>query len=118
MVRWVYDVCSEKPFSTSRTDTLETATHQTNEFFSPPSGGCKVSSTVASMLPKEQINLSEATSSKIIFTIFAANVDVKLDDKLTGNLLRSTLKKPPSQLCYELIYVSATVVRCILNIGS
>ena len=70
------------------------------------------------MIPKDQTNLLEATSSKICLTIFAANVDVQLDDKLTGELLRSTLKKPPSRLCYELIYVSATVVQCVLNIGS
>ena len=118
VARWVHDVGSEKPSTTSRTDTLKTATHQTNEFFSILSGGSEVSSTPASMLHKEPINLMEATSSKISLTIFAANVEVQLDQKMTGELLRSTLKKPPSRLRYELIYVSTTVVHGVLNICS
>ena len=119
VVRWVYDVGSDKPFTTFMTDTLETVTHQTNEFFSPPpSGGSEVSSTPVSMLPKETINLMEATSSKIFLTIFAANVEVQLDQKMSKELLRSTLKKPPSRLRYELIYVSTTVVHCVLSFGS
>jgi hypothetical protein len=70
------------------------------------------------MVPEEPINLFEATSSNIVLTIFAANVEVRLDKKMTGELLRSTLKKPPSRLRYELIYVSTAVVQCVLNMGS
>ena len=69
------------------------------------------------MAPKEPINLSEATSSNIALAIFAANVEVRLDDKMTRELLRSTLKEPPSRLRYELIYVS-TVVQCVFNIDT
>jgi hypothetical protein len=68
--------------------------------------------------PKESINLLEANSSNVVLTIFAANVDVRLDKKMTAELLRSTKKKPPSRLRYELIYVSATVVKRILEVGS
>jgi hypothetical protein len=68
--------------------------------------------------PEESTNLLEANSSNVVLTIFAANVDVRVDKKMTGELLRSTLKKPPSRLRYELIYVSTTVVQCGLNIGS
>ena len=60
------------------------------------------------MVPKEPINFLEATSSNIVLTIFTANVEVRLDDKMKGELLRSTLKELPSQLRYELIYVSTT----------
>jgi len=70
------------------------------------------------MLPKKPINLFEATLSNIVLTMFAANVEVRLDNKMTRELLRSTLKKPPSRLRYELIYVSTTVIQCILNINS
>ena len=114
VVRWVYNAGSEKqkPSTTSRTDTLKTATHQTSEFFSPQF-------EPAPMVPKEPINLFEATSSNFALTIFAANVEVRLDDKMTGELLRSTLKKPPSRLRYELIYVSTVVQsRCVFNIGT
>ena len=72
----------------------------------------------APMLPDEPINLLKATSSDIVLTIFAANVEVQLDKKMTEELLRSTLKKPPNRLHYELIYVSTTVIQCVLNIGS
>jgi ribosomal protein L31E len=70
------------------------------------------------MVPKEPTNLFEATSSNIALIIFAASVEVRLDKKMTGEVLRSTLKKPPSRLRYELIYVSSTIVQYILNIGS
>ena len=69
-------------------------------------------------VPKEPINLFETTLSNIALTIFAANVEVQLNDKMKGELLRSTLKKAPSRLRYELIYVSSTVVQRVLNIGS
>ena len=120
MVRWIYSVGSEKPYTTfGRTETLKTATHPSQtSFFSPQSDVLEMSTTLASIVPNEQANLLEATSSKIFLAIFAANVDVQLDDKLTGELLRSTLKKPPSWLCYELIYVSTTVMRCDFKIGS
>jgi hypothetical protein len=114
----VYNVGSEKPSTTYRTDTLKTATHPTSGFFSPQFDPFEVSSTPSLMLPKELINLFEATSSGIFLTIFTANADVQLDEKMTGELLRSTLKKPPSRLRYELIYVSTTVAQCVLNIGS
>jgi hypothetical protein len=111
VVRWVYNVNSKTPNIRFRRDALKTAKHQTNGFFSPQSDPFEASSTPAQLLPKEPINLFEATSSNIVLTIFAANVEVRLDNKMTGKLLRSTLKKPPSRLGYELIYVSTTVVQ-------
>jgi hypothetical protein len=68
-------------------------------------------------VPEESINLLEARSSNIVLTIFAANVDVRLDKKMAVELLRATKKNPPSRLRYELIYVT-TVVQRILNMGS
>ena len=120
VVRWVYNVGSEKPSATSRTDTLETATHQTNGFFSPQSDELEASTpeVTPSMGPKESTNLLEAQSSNIVLTIFTANVDVRLDKKMTEELLRSTKKNPPSRLRCELIYVSRTVVKRSCEIGS
>ena len=43
--------------------------------------------------------------------MFAANVDVRVDKKMAGELLRATKKNPPSRLRYELVYVSLTVVK-------
>ena len=104
VVRWVYNVGSEQPSTSSRTGILKTATHQTGGFFSP-----RPRSELAPLAPKEPVNLYEATSSNIALAIYAANVEVRLDKKMSGELLRSTLKKPPSRMRYELIYVSIVV---------
>jgi hypothetical protein len=58
----------------------------------------------------------ETNSSNIVLTIFAANVDVRLDKKMTAELLRSTLKKPPSRLRYELLYVSSAIVKRVPHV--
>jgi hypothetical protein len=79
------------------------------ESFSTPQG--------APAVPGES-NLLEAKTSNIVLTMFAANVEVRLDEKMTVELLRATKKNPPSRLRYELIYVSFTVVECILKMGS
>jgi hypothetical protein len=119
VVRWAHIVGSENPSTTSRTDTLKTATHETSGFFSPQSDRFEAAYSMPEpMAPKEPINIFEVTSSDIFLTIFAANVEVRLDKKMTEELLRSTLKKPPSRLRYELIFVSTTVIQCVLIIGS
>ena len=115
VVRWVYTVGSEKPSAASRADTLKTVTNQASGFFSSLFAGLGASSTPrrtptpAPVVPKESINLLEANSSDVVLTIFAANVDVRLNKKMTAELQRSTKKNPPSRLRYELIYVSSTV---------
>jgi hypothetical protein len=115
VVRWVYSVGSEKPSATSRADALKTVSHQTSGFFSSLFAGFGGSSTPrraptpAPVVLKESINLMEAHSSSVVLTIFAANVDVRLNKKMTAELLRSTKKNPPSRLRYELIYVSSGV---------
>jgi Protein of unknown function (DUF3684) len=118
VVRLMYNVGSENFPTTHRTDIIETEMRQTSEVFSLQSDRFEASSTSASMVPKEPINLFEATLSSIVLTIFAADVEARLDEKMTGELLRSTLKKPPSRLRYELVYVSTTVVQYVLNICS
>jgi hypothetical protein len=116
VVRWVYTVGIEKSSAISKTDTLKTGSHHFLPFFddiespSTPQG--------AQAVPEESINPSEAKSSNIVLTIFAANVDVRLDEKMTVELQRATKKNSPSRLRYELIYVSFTVVECIIKMGS
>jgi hypothetical protein len=124
VVRWVYTVGPEKPSATDKADALKTVTDQASEFFSSLFAGFGASSTPRrTPMPvpvglKESTNLLEAKSSNVVLTIFAANVDVRVAKKMTAELLRSTLKKPPSRLRYELIYVSTAVVQCVLDIGS
>ena len=121
VVRWVYTVGSEKPSASSKADALKTVTNQASGFFSSLFAGFGASSTPrrtptpVPVAPKESTNLLEANSSNVDLTIFAANVDVRLDKKMTAELLRSTKKNPPSQLRYELIYVGSTVVKVSLK---
>jgi hypothetical protein len=116
VVELVYKAGSEKPFMTSKTDVLESSSHKASGFFSLPSDGFEASSTPqrtptqVPVMHKESIDLLEANSSNIVLTIFAANVDVRLNEIMTEELRDATRKKPPSELRYELIYVSFTVV--------
>ncbi|KAF9219210.1 hypothetical protein BS17DRAFT_798263 [Gyrodon lividus] len=51
--------------------------------------------------PKDPMELHNIN---VTLTIFTAEVDVKVDKKLSAELLRSTKKNPPSRLTYDLIY--------------
>ena len=123
VVQWVYSV-GPKKVSASMIDAPKIMRCQNNGFSSSPLDMFETSSIpcrtqmLVQAVPKEPINLFEKTLSNIALTIFAANVEVQLNDKMKGELLRSTLKKAPSRLRYELIYVSSTVVQRVLNIGS
>jgi hypothetical protein len=126
VVGLVYEVGSEKPSITSKTDILNSSSHKASGFFSPLSDGIEASATPQGtpiqvpVVRKESIHLLEAHSSNIVSTIFAANVDVRVDEKMAGEVLRATKKNPPSRLRYELIYVSftVTVVKHILKMVS
>jgi len=123
VVRWVYTVGSEKPSAAPKLDTLKTVSHQTSGFFSSLFTGFGASSTPRRSptplpVPKKSVNLLEAHSSSVVLTIFSANVDVRLNKKMTAELQRSTKKNPPSRLRYELIYVSANVVKRPIHISS
>ena len=125
MVRWVYTVGSEKPSAPSKADTLKTISHQTSGFFSSLFAGFGSSTprrtpTPALVVPEEsiKINLLEAHSSSVVLTIFAANVNVRLNKKMIAELQRSTKKNPPSRLRYELIYVSLYAVKRLSQISS
>jgi hypothetical protein len=54
---------------------------------------------------KNDEKLLEIIKTQIVLSIFAAEVDVRVDKKMASELLRSTKKNPPAKLKYELIYV-------------
>jgi len=125
VVRWVYTVGSEKPSAIPKVDTLKTVSHQASGFFSSLFAGFGSSTprrtpTPAPVVLKEsiKINLLEAHSSSVVLTIFVANVDVRLNKKMTAELQRSTKKNPPSRLRYELIYVSLYAAKRLTQISS
>ena len=45
----------------------------------------------------------------VTLIVFTAEVDVKVDKKLSTELLRSTKKNPPARLKYDLIYVGVLI---------
>ena len=121
VVELVYKVGSEKSSVTFKTDILESSSHKDSGFFSPPSDGFEASPTPRGMptqapvVQTKSIHLLGVNSLNIVLTIFTANVGVRLDEKVAGELLRATKKNPPSRLCYELIYVSFAAVKHILK---
>ena len=55
----------------------------------------------------------ETVKSRVDLTVFSAEVDVTVDEKLSGELHRCMKKKPPSQLKYSLIYVGCYTNRTL-----
>ncbi|KAH8981254.1 hypothetical protein EDB83DRAFT_1390074 [Lactarius deliciosus] len=107
VARSVYTVESEKRLA-HRTDTSKvlSSKKKTGGFLSLFSGGpSRRSATPAPAALKQPNNLLGALSSSVVLTIFTANVDVRLDKKMTAELLRATKKTPPSRLRYELTYM-------------
>lgn len=52
---------------------------------------------------------SESHEMNVTLTVFTADVDVRVDAKLSAELLRSTKKNPRSRLKYSLIYVGVSL---------
>lgn len=59
--------------------------------------------------PQPPRDPTELHEMNVVLTVFTADVDVKVDKKLSAELLRSTKKKPPAWLKYDLIYVSVSI---------
>ena len=59
------------------------------------------------MMPEivDDVEYLEVGQSSVVLTIFTAEVGVKLSEKISMELHRSTKKNPPRALKYELIYV-------------
>ncbi|TCD69784.1 hypothetical protein EIP91_006320 [Steccherinum ochraceum] len=52
----------------------------------------------------EQIKLLEVTETSVLLSVFAVDINVKLDEKIRQELLRATKKNPPGKMRLELIY--------------
>jgi Protein of unknown function (DUF3684). len=62
------------------------------------------------LLPVVEKGLLTMTTASIALTVFSAEVDAHLDEKLAQELRRAMMKSPPRKLRYELIYVSAKIL--------
>jgi hypothetical protein len=101
-MNWVYSVGTEKP-------------KRFIEQIKPKTGisrlglGSSTPQRPPSPLPPQpaanEAEYLKVGQSKVVLTIFTADVDVKLSQKLSAELHRATQKNLPRKLKYELIYV-------------
>jgi len=106
-MNWVYSTGTERP---KQVPVIEQIKHKAGFFSSLFGlGGNSTPQRAASPLPPQPV-INEAEylkvgQSSVVLTIFTAQVDVKLSQKVSVELHRSTKKNPPRALTYELIYV-------------
>jgi len=119
-MNWVYSTGTEKP---EQVPAIEQTKHKAGFFSSLFGlGGGSTPQRAASPLPPQPV-INEAEylkvgQSSVVLTIFTAEVEVKLSQKISVELHRSTKKNPPRALKYELIYVCRPlkpVTRCANN---
>ncbi|KAI9067076.1 hypothetical protein FKP32DRAFT_1644765 [Trametes sanguinea] len=58
--------------------------------------------------PVPQVDPLAVVTSNVVLSIYAADVSVRLDQKMIAELHRSTKKNPPTRMKYELIYTGKT----------
>ena len=106
-MNWVYSTGTEKPERVPMIEQIEPEAE-----FSPPLPGSYWSSTsrrTASQIPPQPVTNEakhlEVGSSSVVLTVYTAEIDVELSQRISAGLHRSTKKNPPRALTYELIYV-------------
>ena len=106
-MKWVYSAGTEKPKPVQVIEQIKPKTG----FFSSLFGfnGSTPQRVPSPLPPQPVINEAEylkVDQSSVVLRIFTAEVDIKLSQKISAELHRSTKKNPPRTLKYELIYVS------------
>ncbi|KAF5355265.1 hypothetical protein D9758_006047 [Tetrapyrgos nigripes] len=105
----VYSSGSEKLPPPSASKTLRPP-QSSGGFFSSLFSGFGVSTPQRSTTPvvpqpaAPPVDPLSVNETSVLLSIFTADVNVKLDKKISAELHRSTKKNPPSKLKYELIY--------------
>ena len=114
----VYSTGAEKP---KQVPVVEQIDHRTASSFSPFGlGGSNNSQHAVSPPPQpvaNKVNNLKAGRYSAVLTIFTAEVDVELSEKLSVELRRSTKKNPPRELKYEFIYVCHPLISVIMGIN-
>lgn len=117
-MKWVYSAGTEKPNPAPVNEQIKPKAG----FFSLFGFGGSTPQRTPSPLPPQPI-ISEAEylkvdQSSVVLRIFTAEVDVKLSQKISAELHRSTKKNPPRALKYELIYVRRLSILSIKAINT
>ena len=105
-MNWVYSTGTEKPKQVPVIEQIKPKMGFFSSLFSL--GGGNTPQRAISPLPQPAIDEAEylkVGKSSVVLTIFTAEVDVRLNQKISAELLRSTKKNPPRAIKYELIYV-------------
>lgn len=67
------------------------------------------------LIPQESIaELLASTESSVVLSVFSAQVDINLDQKMFTELERATKKRPPRATTYSLIYVRTFTIGVFL----
>ena len=83
---------------------------QKGDFFSPSQPSPQPENLSEALQPPVP---SESREMNVTLTVFTADVDVRVDAKLSAELFRSTKKNPRSQLKYSLIYVGVSLLHLL-----
>lgn len=105
-MNWVYSTEAEKPKQVIVTEQMDPTIGYSSRF--GLCGSTTPQQTASPLLPRPFINeveYLEINQSSLDLTIFMAEVDVELSEKMLVELRRSVKKNPPHALKYELIYV-------------
>jgi len=106
-MNWVYSTGTEKPKQVPAIEQIKPKTGFFSSLFGL--GGISTPQRAPSPLPPQpainEVEYLKVGQSSVVLTIFTAEVDVKLSQKISAELHRSTKKNPPRALKYELIYV-------------
>lgn len=107
VMNWVYSTGTEKPKQVTVIEQIKPKAGFFSSLFGL-GGGNTPRRAPSPLPPQPAINEAEYLKvgrSSVVLTIFTAEVDVKLSQKISTELHRSTKKNPPRALKYELIYV-------------
>ncbi|KAI0781217.1 hypothetical protein BD413DRAFT_667167 [Trametes elegans] len=110
VMQWVYMAGTEKP--QPKKGPLEPAAGGSgggffSSLFSSLTGSNAPTRAVTpapSPTPVPKVDPKTIVESNVVLSIFAADIMVKLDQKMIAELNRSTKKNPPTRMKYELIY--------------
>ena len=111
-MKWVYSAGTEKPKPIPVIEQIKPKAGFFSSLFG--FGGSTPQRAPSPLPPPPVINETEylkVDQSSVVLMIFTADVEVKLSQKISTELLRSTKKNPPRALKYELIYVSPPAPR-------
>jgi hypothetical protein len=105
VLRWVYNTGTDKkPIPSDKAAKPAPATSFFSSLFSSFSAPSPAPAPAPP--PEPEKDPLEALESTVQLSVFAAEIGVRLDNRMNTELERATKKKPPSTSTYQLIYVS------------